>query len=173
MHIHAVALLCQLLAHVFVEACYDNLTVFVATVVVALVGRDGRTLDGAYAKDVDLYALVACLLHGFVHAGFMVLTVGDKDYSLANIILRCEALQCQADCIADGCALTAYHRWRYGFKKHLCRYVVGCDGQLREGITGKDDEPHLVVLHAVDELRHKTLGLLQPVGLDVLRQHGV
>ena len=58
-------------------------------------------------------------------------------------------------------------------EEHLRGYVVRRDRQLCEGVTGKDDESDLVVLHVVNELAEHLFGSVETRGCDILREHGV
>ena len=103
----------------------------------------------------------------------MVLAVGDDHNDAALFALCAEALDAQANGISDGRSLHGDGPGVNTIQEHLGAHVVGGDGQLHEGRTGKDDKADAVFLQALGQARDGKLGTLQAVGGVVLRQHGV
>ena len=118
--------------------------------------------------------LAACGLFGSLHGpALVILTVGDDEYGARHVFLIGEAPHTHRDGGRDVRALHLYHLGRYRAEKHLGTHIVARDGQLRESLSGIDDESHLVVVHFVHHARYQHLRLLQTVRSHILRQHRV
>ena len=103
----------------------------------------------------------------------MVLTIGDDDDGLADALLLCETVGGHVDGSCYIGTLRGNHAGVDAREEHLGRDIVAGDGQLDEGITGKDDEPDLIVGEMVDQVLHHHLGTVETTGDDILRPHGV
>ena len=82
----------------------------------------------------------------------MVFTVGDDDDSLANALLPGETVDGHIDGSGNIGALCGYHRGGNAAQEHLGADVVAGDGQLDEGVAGKDYQANLVVSEVVDQI---------------------
>ncbi len=57
--------------------------------------------------------------------------------------------------------MSGHHIGIDAVEKHFGRNIVGCDRELCIGISGKNYQTYLVIVHLVDELLQNEFGALQ------------
>ena len=137
--------------------------------------QDGGSLGRADADGVDADALCGGALGYGDGVVLVVLTVGDEhdDTAAAGFGFARKGQQRLFQRLADGRTLHRHQRGIDAAREGFGHAVVGGDGQLHFGFSGEDHQPHAVLPQAVEEFVDGVFGAFEPVGLEILGQHGV
>ena len=102
-------------------------------------------------------AVLGCLTCGFHGPALIVLSIGDDEYGTVDVLAARETARAEVDGSGYVGALQGNHRGTYLVEEHLAADKIAGDGQLDEGLTGKDDETYLVVGHLAHHVGYQTL----------------
>ncbi len=142
-------------------ACNDCLTCHWIDHIAAVTDGDAGSASGAKTDNIDLDAGSGSSFGSIYGIILKVFGIGEQNNGLAHIVGGCKRIHRHLEGCANSCTLGRNHVGGDGVDKHLGRNVVGGDWKLGIGVSGKDDEAYLVVVHLVDKFLEDEFCALQ------------